>query len=90
MQPQRRSCSKSFKVQVIQERAQPGASMANVALSHWLYTNLVHKWIQLRSQKSVVLQPAFILVTLPSLASRSDITPAMICLEIPGSRAPSK
>ncbi|MDH0704181.1 MULTISPECIES: transposase [Pseudomonadaceae] len=34
MQPQRRSYSKSFKAQIIQECAQPGASIASVALSH--------------------------------------------------------
>ncbi|MFH6564851.1 transposase [Pseudomonas kulmbachensis] len=45
MQPQRRSYSKPFKAQVIQECAQPGASIANVALTHSLNANLVHKWI---------------------------------------------
>ncbi|MFG0459345.1 transposase [Pseudomonas sp. yb_1] len=36
MQPTRRTYSKSFKAQIIQECAQPGASIANVALSHSL------------------------------------------------------
>ena len=90
MQPQRRSYSKSFKAQVIQECAQSGASTASVALSHSLNANLVHKWIRLQSQKSVALQPAFIPVALPSPASRSDITPAMICLEIPHPRGTVK
>ncbi|WP_224790301.1 transposase [Pseudomonas fluorescens] len=36
MQPTRRSYSKSFKAQVIQECAQPGASIASIALSHSL------------------------------------------------------
>jgi len=56
MQPQRRSYSKSFKAQVIQECAQPAASIACVALSHSLNANLVHKWIRLQSQKSAVLR----------------------------------
>ncbi|WP_339437805.1 transposase, partial [Pseudomonas sp. EL_65y_Pfl1_R32] len=60
MQPTRRSYSKSFKAQVIQECAQPGASIASIALSHNLNANLVHKWIRLQSQKSTALQPAFI------------------------------
>ena len=47
MQPKRRSYSKCFKAQVIQECAQPGASIASVALSHSLNANLVHKWIRL-------------------------------------------
>ncbi|MBV6824533.1 transposase [Pseudomonas sp. PD9R] len=40
MQPTRRSYSKSFKAQVIQECAQPGASIASIA--RWLGQNLTH------------------------------------------------
>jgi hypothetical protein len=40
MQPTRRSYSKSFKAQVIQECAQPDASIASVTLSHSLNANL--------------------------------------------------
>ena len=53
MQPTRRSYPKSFKAQVIQECAQPGASIASVALGHSLNANLVHKWIRLQAQKSL-------------------------------------
>ncbi|SDN56151.1 Transposase [Pseudomonas antarctica] len=60
MQPTRRSYSKSFKAQVIQECAQPGASIASIALGHSLNANLVHKWIRMHAQKSMALQPAFI------------------------------
>ena len=60
MQPQRRSYSKSFKAQVIQECAQPGASIVSIALSHSLSANLVHKWIRMHTQKNTALQPAFI------------------------------
>ncbi|WP_241151749.1 transposase [Pseudomonas viridiflava] len=42
---ERRSYSKSFKAQVIAECAQPDTSIANVALTHNLNANLVHKWI---------------------------------------------
>jgi transposase-like protein len=59
MRPQRRSYSKSFKAQVIHECSQPGASIANIALSHSLNANLVHKWIRVQAQKITVLQPAF-------------------------------
>ena len=55
MQPTRRSYSKSFKAQVIQECAQRGASIASIALSHSLNANLVHKWIRVHTHKSVVL-----------------------------------
>lgn len=90
MQPQHRSYSKSFKTQVIQERAQPGASIANIALSHSLNANLVHKWIRLQSQKSVALQPTFIPLTPQPPTSRLDITAATICLEIPHPRVTVK
>ena len=90
MQPNRRSYSKSFKVQVIQECAQPGASIASVALSHSINANIVHKWIRLQSQASVAVQPAFIPLALQSSASRSDSTPATICLEIPHPRGTVK
>jgi transposase-like protein len=68
MQPPRRSYSKSFKIQVIEECAQPGASIASVALSHGINANLVHKWIRLQSQASVTKQPAFIPLALQSTA----------------------
>ncbi|WP_250555942.1 transposase [Pseudomonas aeruginosa] len=68
MQPQRRSYSRSFKAQVIQECAQPGASIANVALSHSLNANLVHKWIRLQTQKSMALHPAFVSLPMPLAA----------------------
>lgn len=61
MHPQRRTYSKSFKAQVIQECSEPGASIANIALGYSLNANLVHKWIRLHSQKTRAVQPAFIL-----------------------------
>ncbi|WP_426119944.1 IS66-like element accessory protein TnpA [Pseudomonas sp. DSP3-2-2] len=68
MQPTRRSYSKSFKTQVIQECIQPGASIASVALSHSLNANLVHKWIRVQAQKSTALQPAFIPLSMQTTA----------------------
>ena len=65
VQVTRRSYSKSFKAQVIQECAQPGASIASIALSHSLNANLVHKWMRLQAQKSTALQPAFIPLPIP-------------------------
>ncbi|UCP11564.1 transposase [Pseudomonas sp. MM213] len=56
----RRTYSKSFKAQVIAECAQPDISIANVALTHNLNANLVHKWIRVHAQKNLTLQTAFI------------------------------
>ena len=72
MQPQRRSYSKSFKALVIQECAQPGASIASVALSHSLNAKLVLKWIRLQTQKTMALQPAFIPLPLQLAGANSQ------------------
>ncbi|WP_090468701.1 transposase [Pseudomonas mohnii] len=56
MQPKRRSYSKSFKAHVVQECAQPGASIASVAQHHGFNANLVHKWIRVRTNKAMALQ----------------------------------
>ena len=82
MQPTRSSYSKSFKAQVIQECAQPGASIASVALSHSLNANLVHKWIRLQTQKSTALQPAFIPLPMPLTRANSQAASTNICVEI--------
>jgi len=40
----RRRHSAEFKAQVLAECAQPGASIAAVAMAHGINDNLVHKW----------------------------------------------
>ncbi|MEQ4311737.1 transposase [Pseudomonas syringae] len=82
MQPTRRSYSKSFKAQVIQECAHPGASIASVALSHNLNANLVHKCIRLQTQKSTALQPAFIPLSVPLAGASVHPASSNICVEI--------
>ncbi|KPB12007.1 transposase [Pseudomonas savastanoi pv. retacarpa] len=82
MQPTRRSYSKSFKPQVIQECAQPGASIASIALSHSLNANLVHKWIQLHTQQNTALQPAFIPLPMQLAGANSQSASPNICVEI--------
>ncbi|MFW3164589.1 transposase [Pseudomonas syringae pv. syringae] len=72
MQPPRRSYSKSFKAQIIQECAQPGASIASVALGHSLNANLVHKWIRLQAQKIPAPRPAFIPLAMPLPTQRAS------------------
>lgn len=52
MQPKRRSYTKAFKAQIIQDCAQSDASIASVAQSHGLNANLVHKWIRVRRNKT--------------------------------------
>jgi transposase-like protein len=90
MQPTRRSYSKSFKAQVIQECVQPRASIASIALSHSLNANLVHKWIRVHAQKSTALQPVFIPLPMPMAEANSQATPSNICVEIQHSRGTVK
>jgi transposase-like protein len=90
MQPTRRSYSKSFKAQVIQECAQPGASIASIAFSHNLIANLVHKWIRLHAQKSTALQPAFIPLPVPLAGAKSHASSSNICVEIQHTRGTVK
>jgi transposase len=49
----RRSHSAEFKAQVIQACAQPGVSVASVALAHGLNANLVRRWLNGRGVERV-------------------------------------
>ncbi len=77
----RRQYSVAFKQRILDECAQPGASVAGVALTHGINANLVHKW---RSQPARVAgefkaSPDFIpvpvgLTSTPSQAIRIEMT----------------
>ncbi|WP_081026781.1 IS66-like element accessory protein TnpA [Pseudomonas amygdali] len=86
MPQERRSYSKSFKAQVIAECAQPDTSIANVALTHNLNANLVHKWIRVHAQKNLTLQTAFIPVKTSLPAPMHQALPATIRIEVPHSK----
>jgi transposase-like protein len=60
MQPKRRSYTKTFKAQVIQECAQPDASIASVAQRHGINANVLHKWIRLQSRQDLTMQSVFV------------------------------
>ncbi|WP_442114582.1 IS66-like element accessory protein TnpA [Pseudomonas sp. PAB10] len=77
-----KSSTQPRKAQVIQECAQPGASIASVALSHSLNANLVHKWTRLQLQKSTALQPAFTPLPMPLPGANSQAASPNICVEI--------
>lgn len=90
MPPQRRTYSKSFKAQIIQECVEPGASIANIALGYSLNANLLHKWIRLHNQETKSIQPAFIPLHKQALSAGSLDQPSSICLEIQHPRMPVK
>lgn len=90
MQPQRRSYSRPFKTQVIQECSQPGASIASIAINHSLNANLVHKWIRLQTQKNVERQSAFVSLPMPLARAESQAASANIIVEIQHQRGTVK
>ncbi len=54
-----------LKAQVLAECAQPGASVAHVAMSHGINANVVHKWRRVSGVKADVASvPAFVPVAL--------------------------
>lgn len=74
----RRRHDGELKKLVLAECAEPGASVASVALRHGLSANLVHKWRRLRSHGTSSAardMPAttFVPVALPQVAQREDI-----------------
>ena len=63
----RRRHSAHLKQQILAECAQPGASVASVALSHGINANVVHKWRRLAHGPSLDLHvPTFVPVALPA------------------------
>ena len=77
--PQRRFYSLELKVQVVQTCAQPGASIAAVALQHGINANIVHRWIREHRQGTLVTQPqAFVPVTLSTEPEPVAIQPVAV------------
>lgn len=67
----RRRHGAELKARILAECAQPGASVAQVAMSHGINANVVHKWRRLSGVPPV---PAFVPVALaPSPAAAPDI-----------------
>ncbi|MBN8503091.1 MAG: transposase [Burkholderiales bacterium] len=68
----RRRYSEMEKAQVLAECAQPGASVAKVALAHGVNANVVHRWRQLAREgtpSATVQRSEFIALPLPALTA---------------------
>jgi len=62
----RRRYDAELKQQILAQCAEPGASVASIALSHGINANVVHKWRREAVGAQPALQaPAFIPVSLP-------------------------
>ena len=63
--PKRRFYSPEIKLQVVSACAQPGASIAGVAMQHGINANIVHRWLREHSQDTLINRPqTFVPVTL--------------------------
>ena len=65
----RRRYDAELKQQILAQCAEPGASVASIAMSHGINANVVHKWRRLASGAlPAVATPAFVPVSLPPAA----------------------
>ena len=84
--PKRRFYSPEFKLQVVGQCRQPGASIAAVALGHGVNANIVHRWLREHSQGTLSVQPlAFVPVTLtapPTSPQSEPPTPPDIRIQV--------
>ena len=69
----RRTFSREYKLEIVQECSAPGVSVAGVALSHRINANLVRRWIVQHRQGRLFAMPTMLPVT---LATQPPATPA--------------
>src|SRR5215211_1706492 len=72
----RRTYSREYKLEIIQECSVPGASVAAIALSHRINANQVRKWIVLQRAGRLCPMPAMLPVTVGSSARAAVPTQA--------------
>jgi transposase len=74
--PKRRFYSPELKLQVVSACAQPGASIAAVAMQHGINANIVHRWLREHSQGALVNRPpTFVPVTLSGATEPAPVQP---------------
>ena len=74
--PKRRFYSPAFKLQVVGQCAEPGASIAAVALKHAINANIVHRWLREHSQGTLVNRAqTFVPVTLSAATEPTTAQP---------------
>lgn len=85
--PKRKRYTKAFKHNVITACAQPGASVARIALEHGLNANMLRKWVRLAQSKSAQKAPGFVALpiapVLPAPPAKRAADTEAIRVEIP-------
>ncbi|MBO3067794.1 IS66-like element accessory protein TnpA, partial [Pseudomonas aeruginosa] len=75
---QRSSYPEPFKVQVVQECLQPGATVSSVAIRHGINANVIRKWLPLYRDQLPAALPAFV----PLRATPKRPTAASVIIEL--------
>ena len=77
----RRTYSREYKLEVIQECSAPGASVASVAMSHRINANLVRRWIVQYRKGRLFALPPMLPVTVNALDTLlpAESKPASAC-----------
>ena len=82
----RRTYSRQYKLEIIQECSASGVSVAGVALSHGINANLVRRWIVQHRSGRMLVVPSLLPVTLSAtqrpVASRTTAPAASGVIEI--------
>ncbi len=74
--PKRRFYSPELKLQVVSACAQPGASVAGLALQHGINANIVHRWLREHRQGALIGKPqTFVPVTLSATTEPTATQP---------------
>src|SRR5690349_21542764 len=74
--PKRRFYSPELKLQIVGACAQPGASIAGVALQHGINANIVHRWLREHSQGTWANRPqTFVPVALSATTESATVQP---------------
>src|SRR5215210_5413628 len=77
----RRTYSRQYKLEIVQECSARGVSVAGIALSHRINANLVRRWIVQHRSGRLYAPPALLPVTLavPSVAMPAESRPPTGC-----------
>lgn len=77
----RRRHDEELKRQVLAQCAEPGASVAKVAMAHGLNANLVHKWRRQADAGQEVAPPMFVPLAVASAPAVNDL-PQFVDVEL--------
>jgi transposase len=83
----RRRYSATTKAQVVAECAEPGASVAKIAMAHRINANVVHRWRKLARGGDVKAAPkAGEFIALPLTMAPAPVPPTASASAVPGPR----